>query len=279
MKPWQNPSFHDLLKIALSEDLQIGDTTSDLLISDSAICQAVIIAKSTCIICGQDVAKTVFQTVDDNVSFDIIIPDGSEVDRGIEIASISGSAHSILSAERIALNFMQRMSGIATATNHMVTLVEDTDCRVVDTRKTLPGHRILDKYAVRTGGGNNHRMNLGDGILIKDNHIEAVGSIQTAVINARTKSRHNLKVQIEVKSYDEAAIAVEAGADALLLDNMTPIEVLRIADKFRTCVILECSGNITSETIRRYADTGIHLISVGALTHSVIAADLSLLFK
>ncbi|MCD4655877.1 carboxylating nicotinate-nucleotide diphosphorylase [bacterium] len=279
MKPWLNPSFYDLLKIALSEDLQTGDATSESLIPENTRCKAVIIAKEPCIVCGQHVAESIFKAIDRTICFDVLVPDGAKVESGIKISMISGMAHPILAAERVSLNFMQRMSGIATATNRLVNIVRDTDCRVVDTRKTLPGHRILDKYAVRIGGGQNHRMNLGDGILIKDNHIEAVGSITAAIKTTRFKARHNLKIQIEVKSFEESIEAVEAGADALLLDNMTPAEVLTISDKFRNVLLLECSGNISAETILDYANTGIHIVSVGALTHSVIAADLSLLFQ
>jgi len=279
VKPWQNPAFHDLLKLAIAEDLQIGDATSDALIPDSKICQAVILAKSNCIVCGQNIAETVFHALDPDIDYRILKEDGSQVEKGVEITKIAGPAHAILAAERIALNFMQRMSGIASATNHLVQQISNTGCKVVDTRKTLPGHRILDKYAVLTGGGSNHRMNLGDGILIKDNHIEAVGSVKAAVMKARANSRHTLKIQIEVKTKKEAVLAVEAGADALLLDNMSPDEVSEISNEFKEIVTLECSGNITSETITQYANCGIHIISVGALTHSVMAADLSLLFQ
>lgn len=279
MKPWQNPSFLELLKLAVLEDLQIGDTTSDLLIPQNDIYSAKIVAKSACIVCGQHVAKAVFTSIDNSVSFELIHEDGTDVQAGTTISKITGPARSILAGERIALNFMQRMSGIATQTHELVQRIADTDCRVVDTRKTLPGHRILDKYAVRTGGGQNHRMNLGDGVLIKENHIAAAGGIAAAVHAAKAKARHSLKIQVEVENLNEVDDAISAGADALLLDNMSPETVKTIVEKHGKTVVLESSGNITRDTIQAYALAGVNIISVGALTHSVIAADLSLLFQ
>ncbi|HPQ39881.1 MAG TPA: carboxylating nicotinate-nucleotide diphosphorylase [bacterium] len=276
MKPWNTPAFVNLLNLAIAEDLQTGDSTSESLIPEDAHCNAHIRAKSDCIVSGQAVAEIVFHRIDPSIRFEASISDGNAAKSGTIVSRLNGNTRSILAGERLALNFMQRMSGIATMTHQMVNRIAGTRCRVIDTRKTVPGHRYLDKYAVRCGGGGNHRMNLGDGVLIKDNHIEAAGSVKTAVIHAMAHTRHTLRIQVEVTSLETAREAVGAGAGALLLDNMEPDEIRRIVMDLPEHVLCECSGNITLETIRAYAETGVHLISVGALTHSVQAADLSL---
>ena len=279
MKPWNTPHFDDLLKLALWEDIGTGDITTEILTDEDQVSNAVMKAKSDFIVSGQLVAERVFSAVDASVKYSILHKDGQFVESGSIISAIHGSTSSLLAAERTALNFLQRMSGIATATHHMVKLIGDLNCKVIDTRKTVPGHRLLDKYAVLCGGGANHRTSLSDGILIKENHINAAGSVTRAVRVARERARHNLIIQIEVKSVQEAVDAVEAGADALLLDNMTPQTVKGIAHQFSDKVLLECSGNLSAETVADYAEAGAHLLSVGALTHSVIAADISMLFK
>jgi len=224
------------------------------------------------------IAEAVFRRIDDRITFSPVVQDGYRASTGDKIVSIEGSTRALLAAERTALNFLQRLSGIATLTHSIVESISPAECRVVDTRKTTPGWRVLGKYAVRIGGGRNHRFSLGDGILIKENHIHAAGGIEQALERALANKRHPLIVQIEVRTSDEAARAVRAGAEALLLDNMSPSEVRNIAKLYRSRVLLETSGNITPETIREYALTGVHLISVGRLTHSAPAADLSMLF-
>jgi len=277
MMPWNRPSFLRLLEIAVEEDLNSGDATSDALIPPDTRCRAQIITRCHCVVSGQHVAAKVFHEVDPSVDYTIRIDDGTTVSDSTVIAAVTGNTRSILAGERLALNFLQRMSGIASETRILVDTISDTSCRVIDTRKTVPGFRYLDKYAVSSGGGGNHRMNLGDGILIKDNHIEACGDVTTAVKRAISRSRHTLRIQVEVKNRDEALAAVTAGADALLLDNMKPDDIRKIITALPRQLLLECSGNISRDTIREYAETGVDLISVGALTHSVRAADLSLL--
>ncbi|MBN1879954.1 carboxylating nicotinate-nucleotide diphosphorylase [bacterium] len=276
MKPWQTTSFKKLLQLALAEDLDSGDATSDALIPDSLTGIADITTKSQCVIAGQRIAEAVFREVDTTIDYNILVKDGDSSSNGRTISTVSGKTSSILAGERVALNFLQRLSGIATAAHEMTQMVSNTACRIVDTRKTVPGLRILDKYAVRMGGAHNHRMNLGDGILIKDNHIKACGGITNAVKTARLKVPHTLKIQIEVTTKAEADEAVTSGADSLLLDNMQPDLVQQIVECYGHSVLLECSGNLTKEKIREYAETGVHILSIGALTHSVCAADISL---
>ncbi len=276
MKPWQTPAFKALLNIALAEDLDSGDATSQALILPSAVNEAEILTKSTCIVAGQWVAQAVFSNVDRTLEYRILIEDGQKSHKGCIIATVKGNTASILAGERLALNFLQRLSGIATSTHDLVTRIGSSACKVVDTRKTAPGMRQLDKYAVRTGGGFNHRMNLGDGILIKDNHIKACSGISNAVSAARKNACHTLKIQVEVTTMIEAEEAAACGADSLLLDNMTPDLVHQIVERFGSSLLLECSGNLSGDNIREYSNTGVHILSVGALTHSVHAADISL---
>ena len=276
MKPWQTPDFKELLKLAISEDLNSGDATSLALVPENSMSSASITAKSPLVIAGQWVAKATFEEIDPSLRYVIEIHDGQLTLENQQIATVSGNTSSILAGERTALNFLQRMSGIATGAYQFTREITPFNCKIVDTRKTAPGHRQLDKYAVRMGGANNHRMNLADGILIKDNHIKACGSVSKAVEKARKHAPHTIKIQVEVTSLQEAADAIESGADILLLDNMMPEMVEKIVSLYGSKALLECSGNMTLKTVRRYAETGIHLISVGALTHSVIAADISL---
>ncbi len=276
MKPWQTPAFKALLNIALAEDLDSGDATSQALILPSSVNEAEISTKSTCIVAGQWVAQAVFMEVDRSLEYQILIEDGQLAHTGCTIATIAGNTASILAGERLALNFLQRLSGIATSTHDLVTRIGSSACKVVDTRKTVPGMRQLDKYAVRMGGGFNHRMNLADGILIKDNHIKACNGISNAVSAARTNACHTLKIQVEVTTMTEAEEAASSGADSLLLDNMAPDLVHQITKRFGSSLLLECSGNLCADNIRVYSNTGVHILSVGSLTHSVHAADLSL---
>jgi nicotinate-nucleotide pyrophosphorylase (carboxylating) len=237
-------------------------------------------AKSPGVLAGVDVALAVFNRVDPELTGRVFKADGEAVVDGDDIAVVEGSAGSILRAERIALNFLQRMSGIASDTNRYVQAIAGCRARIVDTRKTVPGHRFLDKYSVRMGGGHNHRMNLADGILIKDNHIEALRSkemgLKDVIQLALSRASHTIKVEVEVESLESVREAVEAGAHIIMLDNMT-VELMRQAmDLIGDRAVVEASGGITLETVRQVAETGVHLISIGGLTHSVKAMDISL---
>ncbi|MBA2849460.1 nicotinate-nucleotide pyrophosphorylase (carboxylating) [Thermosulfuriphilus ammonigenes] len=271
--------FRDLVCEALKEDLGHGDVTTTALVPEEKKGQAVIKAKENLVLCGLPVALEVFRTVDPEIEFSSGLIDGQEVARGETVARIRGRLSSILKAERVALNFLQHLSGVATQTRKFVRAIEGLPVRLVDTRKTTPGFRILEKYAVRVGGAHNHRFGLSDGVLIKDNHIRACGSITAALARAREKLPHVYLIEIEVRDLDELKEALEAGAPAILLDNMdleTLGEAVSLAKKRAPGVILEASGGIHLENIRAVAETGVDIISVGRLTHSAPAVDLSL---
>lgn len=271
----------NIIKTALEEDLGWGDVTTDSTISDDVLIKGNFIAKQIGVLCGVEVCKRVFQLLDEDIVFIIRKNDGDKVAVGDIVAEISGKAKSILKGERVALNLLQRMSGIATMTNIYAEKIKELPTKIVDTRKTVPGLRMLDKYAVKTGGGSNHRYNLSDMVLIKDNHIKAAGGIAKAVAAAKSKLSHAVKIEVEAESIDMMKEAIEAGADIVMLDNM-PLEEMRAAVKAAGGrVLLEASGNIELEgerNIRSVAETGVDIISVGALTHSVIAMDISLRF-
>lgn len=266
----------DLIRSALIEDIGFGDVTTDSLIDENQMSHARFIAKEDGILAGIDVAKRVFEILGENVKFVKNESDGSFIRKGEVIAEVDGHTRILLKGERVALNIMQRMSGIATKTHNMCELVKDYDVRIVDTRKTLPGFRMLDKYSVTAGGGTNHRINLSDLVLIKDNHIKAVGSITKAVELARQKSPFTVKVEVEVESIEQLKEALSAHADIIMLDNMD-IETMKkavvIADKK---ALIEASGNIDETTVRNVASTGVDIISSGSLTHSVKALDISM---
>ena len=276
------PEIESLIDRALSEDLSIGDPTCEALIPPDLRARAVMVAKTEGVLAGVDVALAVFRRVDPTLDACARLSDGSSLSPGDEIATVSGSAASIMMAERTALNFAQRMSGIATATRRYVDAVAGHDARIVDTRKTTPGLRTLDKYSVRCGGGHNHRRNLGDGILIKDNHIQALRddglSLANVVRKAYANAPHTVRVEVEVESVEEAREALDAGAEILLLDNMAPSEMARAVELARGRAVTEASGGIDLDTVRDVAASGVDLISVGALTHSVRALDISLDF-
>lgn len=266
----------DLIRSALNEDIGFGDVTTDSLIDENQMSHAKFIAKEDGILAGIDVAKRVFEVLGENVKFVKYESDGSFIRKGEVIAEADGHTRILLKGERVALNIMQRMSGIATKTHNMCELVKDYDVRIVDTRKTLPGFRMLDKYSVTVGGGTNHRINLSDLVLIKDNHIKAVGSITKAVELARQKSPFTVKVEVEVESIDQLKEALSAHADIIMLDNMdveTMKKAVAIADKK---ALIEASGNIDEQTIKNVASTGVDIISSGSLTHSVKALDISM---
>ncbi len=253
-----------------------GDITTDNLINEESISTAEISAKENGVVAGLNVAKQTFHLLDENIDFIKLVEDGASVKKGDIIARIKGKTRAILSAERTALNFMQRMSGIATSTSEYAYRVKKYGTRVVDTRKTTPGLRIIEKYAVRVGGGHNHRYNLSDAVMIKDNHIKAAGGIGNAINAIRKTISHTVKIEVEVESIEGLNEALAAKADIIMLDNMSieaMTEAVRINDGR---AILEASGNITLEGLETVAATGVDVISVGALTHTVKALDISL---
>ncbi len=273
-----NPLVTDLIKMALNEDVGTGDITTETTIPADKKANGRFIAKEDMIICGLDVAKAVFHAVDSCIEFCTNVKEGDFVKKGDIIATVSGNARNVLTGERTALNLMQRLTGIATRTNQAVKCVEGTNAKIADTRKTTPGMRVLEKYAVRVGGGTNHRFNLSDGILIKDNHIAVSGGIINAVKNARAAAPHTLKIEVEVETKEQLMQALEAKADIIMLDNMSNelmAECVKIIDGK---ALAEASGNMGEKDLRSVALTGVDIISIGALTHTVKAADISLKF-
>ena len=272
-----------LVERALEEDLGRGDVTSDSLIPAHTTGRAVFRSRSQGVIAGLDVARIVFDVVDAQVDFSALIVDGAAVAPGQEIAVVSGFARSLLGGERVALNFLQRLSGIATLTSRYVEAVRDTRARVVDTRKTTPGLRSLERYAVRAGGGFNHRRDLSDAMLIKDNHVAVIGamglSVGEAIKQARESLPHTLKIEIEVDRLDQIPEALAAGADIVLLDNMSIEDLRRAVALIEGRAITEASGGVTLATISEIAATGVDVISVGALTHSAPSLDIALDFE
>lgn len=265
-----------MVRLALIEDMGPGDATTRAVVDPRTQGEAILIAREKMILAGMAVFKQTFLEVDPELAFAAHQKDGDTVPGGSTVCRITGSLAAILSAERTALNFLQRMSGIATLTHKYVKAIEGTPARILDTRKTAPGLRWCDKYAVRTGGGHNHRFGLFDGILIKDNHIAAAGSITEAVMKAREGSAHTLRVEVEVEDLAGVEEARGAGAHVILLDNMTSSEMKEAVALINGAALVEASGGVTLETVREIASTGVDFISVGALTHSPAAADFSL---
>ncbi|MGE5675143.1 MAG: carboxylating nicotinate-nucleotide diphosphorylase [Mycobacterium leprae] len=272
-----NPiAVESLVRGALLEDIGPGDITTDATVPEGKMCTAVIIAKEDGVLCGQPVARMAFQLLDSTLVYEDLAAEGSTVTAGQEVARIQGSARSILTAERVALNFLQRMSGIATVTRNLAESIKYYHARLVETRKTTPGLRLVEKYAVRVGGGLNHRYGLHDGILIKDNHIAIAGGIRQAVVSARKETSHVGRVEVEVESLDQLQEALEVGADIVLLDNMDAETMRKAVELTAGRATLEASGGITERNLEEVARTGVDIISMGALTHSVKALDLSL---
>jgi nicotinate-nucleotide pyrophosphorylase (carboxylating) len=262
----------------LSEDLGRGDITTQATISRNQNARGRFLAKETMIIAGLEATEAVFSTLDQEQQLEAFVSDGDEVEAGKVIARTAGFADVLLAGERTALNLLQRLSGIATATRAFVKAVEGTGAQIVDTRKTTPGLRMLEKYAVQAGGGRNHRFGLDDGVLIKDNHIALAGGVSAAVRRAREQVGHLHKIEVEVSTEVGLREAIDAGADIILLDNLTPAEMRTLVELARTLsdrLTLEASGGINLETVRAYAETGVDLISVGSLTHSSRAMDIS----
>lgn len=266
----------DIIKTALLEDINYIDVTTDHLVDDSKVDTAYYLAKDDGVLCGIDVALRVFTLLDDTASFEILIRDGQPVKRGDVIAKITAHTRALLKGERTALNLIQHLSGIATATNRCVRLVEGTKATIADTRKTLPGLRALQKYAVTVGGGRNHRYNLSDCAMLKDTHLDAYGSMTGAVTALREKMGHTVKIEVEVANLEELKEALGLGVEIIMLDNMSCEEMAEAVKLTAGRAKLEASGNVTAETIRAIAETGVDIISMGALTHSVKAFDISM---
>lgn len=272
-------AIQKLILHALSEDIGPGDVTTEAMISPESVSSATMLAKQEMVLAGLEVGRAVFRQLDPDIEFAPFAKDGDRIHAGTELARLSGHTRALLMGERVALNLLQHMSGIATLTSKYVEQLKGHKARVLDTRKTLPGLRMLEKYAVRMGGGTNHRFGLFDGVLIKDNHIKAAAGIIKAVELARKKAHHLLCIEVETKTLDEVLEALAAGADIIMLDNM-PLDMMREAVKVVAGrVPLEASGNVTLNTIRHIAETGVDFISAGSLTHSAPAADISMKIK
>jgi nicotinate-nucleotide pyrophosphorylase (carboxylating) len=268
--------IREAVQRALAEDVGNGDLTTEATVAPETQAEGVILARAAGVIAGLPVAAAVFAELDERVRFEPLVADGAQVTPGETVARISGPARPILSGERVALNFLQQLSGVATAARLIVEQLEGTQARLLDTRKTVPGLRALQRYAVRAGGGTNHRYNLFDGILIKENHITAAGGIGPALARAKAAVGPFTPIEIEVETLDQLRQAIAGGAHMVLLDNMTPEELRRAVELAAGRILLEASGDITVETARAVAETGVDFLSAGALTHSAKALNLSL---
>lgn len=279
-----NPLVDELLRIAILEDIGKGDITSQLIIPEDCIAHAEIISKEDFILAGIPFVKRFFSILSyyiepsDSLSFKEFFKDGDTVPKGGIIASIKGNARFLLSGERISLNILQRLSGIATFTREFVEKIKGFSVKILDTRKTTPGLRFMEKYAVRVGGGFNHRFALYDAILIKDNHIKITGSLREAVLKAKRQCIHQ-KIEVEVKNLEEFEEAVSAGADIIMLDNMDTETMKKATEIAKGRVLIEASGGVNLENVREIAETGVNFISIGALTHSAKAVDISMKIK
>lgn len=266
----------DLIKTALSEDINYIDSTTDLLIPENSYSSAYFMSKADGVLCGVEIAAKVFTMLDPEIDVKFLINEGAEISRGQKIATLNGKTRPMLKAERTALNILQHMSGIATYTKKCVDAVAGTKASITDTRKTLPGLRPLQKYAVTVGGGRNHRYNLTDAAMLKDNHIDAYGSITGAVNALRQKAGHMLQIEVEARTLDDVKEALACGVNVIMLDNMSLDEMKAACELINGKAKAEASGNVTLENIRAVAETGVDIISLGALTHSVTAFDISM---
>ncbi len=268
--------IHDTIMNALKEDMPLGDITTDNIISEVEVSKAEFLAKQDAVIAGLDIAKYVFEILDSSVVFKALVKDGDKVKKGDIIAEVSGSTRALLKGERTALNFLQRLSAIATMTDRYVIKVQGLPVKIADTRKTTPGLRLLEKYAVSAGGGSNHRFSLSDGVLIKDNHIAAAGGITNAVERVRESIPHTVKIEVEVESMEEVQEALDCKADIIMLDNMSTQQMTEAVHLIDKRALVEASGNMTEETIYDVALTGVDIISIGKLTHSANSIDISM---
>jgi len=273
-----NTATH-LIDLALKEDYGSGDITTDNLIDPALSGVGQMIAKEPLVVAGIDIVQQVFNHIDPNIVTTPNYTDGDFIQKGKAILKIEGSMRALLIGERTALNFLQRLSGIATLVRSYVDMLENRKVRLADTRKTTPGWRVLEKYAVRVGGGDNHRMGLYDGVLIKDNHIAARGGIKQSIEEVRSKITHLIKIEIEVSDLEQAKEAVQAGADIIMLDNMEEDQVKEAVKLINGKAVIEVSGNVTKNDLPKLADTGVDIISVGALTHSARCVDISMKIK
>lgn len=269
----------DIIKTALREDINYIDSTTDLLIPENDRSEAFFLAKDEGVLAGLDIAMRVFELLDDKIEIKLNFKDGDSVKKGDIIAEFCGNTAAMLKAERTALNLIQHMSGIATLTNTCVKLVEGTNASIADTRKTLPGLRALQKYAVVMGAGRNHRFNLTDAAMLKDNHIDAFGGITAAVNALRSRAGHMLQIEVEARTLADVEEALACGVNVIMLDNMDCDTMKKAVELNGGRAKLEASGNVTAETIRAVAETGVDIISLGALTHSVKAFDISMKWK
>jgi nicotinate-nucleotide pyrophosphorylase (carboxylating) len=269
----------DVIHRALSEDIGYGDVTSDAIVGERDITAGAIVARAPGVVAGLPFAAQVFAEVDSRIRFESRVVDGARVAVGDVVAALEGPARGILTAERVALNLLQQLSGVATMTREIVDLIDGTGARVLDTRKTVPGMRALQRYAVRVGGGSNHRFNLFDGVLIKENHITVAGGISQAVSRAQAAVGPMTRIEVEVESLEQLDEALAAGADMILLDNMSAAMLRQAVERAAGRATLEASGDISLETARAVAETGVDYLSSGALTHSARALNLSLLLS
>lgn len=269
----------DAIKNALKEDVGTGDITTLSSVPAVKMINGRFIAKESGVVCGISVAKRVFELIDDTVKIDVFCSDGVKVEKGTVIATVYGPARSVLTGERVALNFLQHLSGIASKTRECTDAVKGTKAMITDTRKTTPGLRVLEKYAVKTGGGHNHRHNLSDGVLIKDNHITAAGGITAAVEMVRGNIPHTLKIEVEVENTEMIKEALDCNADIIMLDNMSLTEMADAVKLIDGRALVEASGNMGDKDLLEVAKTGVDIISIGALTHTVRAMDISLKFE
>lgn len=273
---WITPQVRELIRVALQEDLGSGDVTTLAIVPPSARARGTIQAKSPLVLAGLGVARAVFETLDAEVAFRELAQDGDALVAGAPIAEVSGDARVLLGGERLALNFLQRLSGIATLTAEYVRRVQGTKARILDTRKTIPGWRALEKYAVRVGGGMNHRHSLGHGILIKDNHIALSGGVNEALARARRACPILIGIEVEVQRLDQVREALEAGVDVIMLDNMSREEMGKAIGMIGDRAQVEASGGVSLEEVESIAKIGVDFISVGRLTHSAPAADIAM---
>ncbi|MBE6714762.1 MAG: carboxylating nicotinate-nucleotide diphosphorylase [Ruminococcaceae bacterium] len=279
MKITSVPSVNELIKRALEEDAGNGDITTTSTIPESAVAFGRYIAKEDGVLCGMPVVRAVFDEIDENIELNIKVNEGERFKKGDILAEVRGNARCVLTGERVGLNLLQHLSAIATRTAEAVEKVQGYKAKITDTRKTTPGLRYLEKLAVRVGGGTNHRYNLSDGVLIKDNHIVAAGGITNAVKAARNAVPHTLKIEVEVEDFDQLNEALDAGADIIMLDNMSCEDMRKAVEIVNGRAYLEASGNMGERELSEVAATGVDIISIGALTHSVKAMDISLKFK
>lgn len=269
----------ELLRMVLREDVGSGDVTTQAVVAPEQPGSAVVFGREPFVLSGSRPFRRIFELLDPEVKIESLVRDGERTEIGVPVFKLEGRARTLLTGERAALNFAQRLSGVATLTRKMADAIAETGCRLIDTRKTTPLWRLFEKAAVRHGGGSNHRFGLSDGILIKDNHIAAAGSVSEAVARARAAAPHTLKIEVEVEDLEQLNEAMRAGADIVLLDNFS-VELVRAAvKKAKGRVLLEASGGITLDTIRSIAETGVDFISSGALTHSARAIDLTMEFS